>query len=241
MAKTKEQESQAAGLLPVGLPSPSTTPPPIPTKSTPQSDPFQQQEKSKLDGLLKNITQHESAYSVFTPLLSPQVIDTLSPDNCIDIINNFALKSKCTQEEAIIGITYLIQHGGTNLSKKSLKIHFGETIFTIDTLREVVKEVEKTATVRKFAKGIRDLIICVAKINRWPGPLRNNIKINNPNQEIREEDAIWCLEVHSDNPKCPTLIRECLIRREEQLRANQNNSNSKTQNGPRKGRGKTGK
>jgi hypothetical protein len=228
MAKNDSQNSVSKSEI-----HPST----IPTSL--ESNPFTPQSTISIEDLLHNINQNQDSYIVSTP--PPQIIDSLSSELCTDIINDFAIKSKCTQGKAIIGITYLIQHGGTNISKKSLKITIADTIFTIDSLREAVKNAEKTATVRKFAKGIRDLVVPIAKLNHWTGPLKNNLKINNPNLEIQEEDAIWCLEVHSDNPKCPTLIRECLIRREEQLKANQSNSNSKTQNSPRKGRGKSGK
>ncbi len=58
-----------------------------------------------------------------------------------------------------------------------------------------------------------------------------------PNLEIPDNLSIWCLEVHSDNPKCPQSIKECLIRREEQLKASQQMQLQKANPKPRNQRG----
>lgn len=166
----------------------------------------------------------------------PPVIDTMSEENCEIVINKYATKNNCTPSQAAVAITLLVQNGGTNLSKKPITRVVNDKRFDLTDLREVIKEVDKNGTVRKFAKGIRDIIIEIALLNNWSGPLKNSLKINNPAVEITEELGPWCLEIHADNPECPQIIKEALIRREEQLKATQ--IKASLPNKPRNQRGK---
>jgi hypothetical protein len=188
---------------------------------------------SALNDLLQSVNSNKEKFTATVDI--PQVMDTMSQENCENVLEKYANKNNCTTEEAVIAITLLVQNGGTNLSKKSLSRTVNNKVFTLEDLRAIIKEVEKNGTVRKFAKGIRDIIINIAIINKWTGPLKNNLKINNPNVEITEELGYWCLEIHSDNINCPQLIKEALIRREEQLRLAQNQAG--VQSKPRKLRG----
>jgi hypothetical protein len=189
-----------------------------------------------IDTIMQSIQNDREKFKVTVDI--PPAVDMLPEETCNSILNQMAIKNNCSLELATIGTVLLIQNGGTNLSKKSLKSTIYETTFCIDDLRAIIKSTDRTATVRKFAKSIRDIIISISEINGWPGPLRNTIKINNPNLEIPDNLSIWCLEVHSDNPKCPQIIKECLIRREEQLKASQQMQLQKGNPKPRNQRGK---
>ena len=184
--------------------------------------------------MLESVKQGTDSYKV--TIDSPLNLDVMNPEDCSLIIKRYAEKNKCAPKLAAIAITLLVQNGGTNTSKKSLKRIVEDKEFTLEDLRTIIKEVDKTGTVRKFAKGIRSIIIEIAKTNSWSGPLRNNLKINNPNLEIKDEYSPWCLEIQSDNPDCPSVIKEALIRREEQLKIAQGQAISSSK--PRNQRGK---
>jgi hypothetical protein len=193
---------------------------------------------SKLDKLLLEALNTSQKFTAVVDI--PEVQDTMNPADCDSIIDKYAYKNNSSREDAVIAITLLVQNGGTNQSKKTLNRTVNGKKYSLEDLRAVIKEVNKTGTVRKFAKGIRDIIAQIATVNKWSGPLKNNLKINNPNLEITEVMGYWCLEIHSDNPKCPQAIKEALIRREEQLKVAQ--SQAITQSKPRSKRGaKTGK
>jgi hypothetical protein len=188
---------------------------------------------SKMQNIIK---ENPMAYVVTVEAVA--VDDMLPQDLCTQIINKYAIKNKVSPESATVGISCLIQMGGTNLSKKTLTRTIGDVTYDINDLRAIIKEVDKTGTVRKFAKGIRDIVVDIASLNKWAGPLRNDLRTKNPNLDITEDMGPWCLEVHSDNPSCPQGIKEALIRREEQLKLLQQESIKTPKSRKQRGKGK---
>ena len=69
--------------------------------------------------------------------------------------------------------------------------------------------------------------------------MTKDIKRNNPELEMSIEESAWACEVNSDNysPECPPLIRDALVRREEQMRLSK--PAKFNQSNPRKNRGKS--
>lgn len=177
-----------------------------------------------------NSTQEKNSNQEFKKLLNTptenfkyeakenKIYDFLTEEECVDVINKFATLNNLPIPLAIAGITKLIQDGGTNQSKKNLTVTIGETSFELNNFRSILQSKNKTYTVRKFAKGARDLIIKVSIINQWPGPLVKDLMRIQPNLTISQETAPWCNEIHSDNLNCPHEIRDALIRREEQYK-----------------------
>lgn len=172
--------------------------------------------------------------------------DSMDPNDALEIIRKYGkLHFPEYKEEnfnlVAAGITKLVQDGGTNQTKRSLTVNVGNANFDLGNLREVLKSIDRNLTVRKFAKGARDLIIKIALTNKWPGPLTKDLTRINPNLSITQEIAPWCNEIHSDNYKCPNEIRDALIRREEQFRilTTQREGKPKSQNvKPRSQRGR---
>ena len=107
--------------------------------------------------MLESVKQGTDSYKV--TIDSPLNLDVMNPEDCSLIIKRYAEKNKCAPKLAAIAITLLVQNGGTNTSKKSLKRIVEDKEFTLEDLRTIIKEVDKTGTVRKFAKGIRSIII----------------------------------------------------------------------------------
>lgn len=147
-----------------------------------------------------------------------KIPDYMEPEDSLKVINKYSTLHSVPFELAAAGITKLVQDGGTNQSKKNLTVVVAGIPFELNKLRMILQSIDKNLTVRKFAKGARDLISKIAYINKWPGPLTKDLARINPNLIITPELAPWCNEIHSDNYNCPNEIRDALIRREEQFK-----------------------
>lgn len=158
--------------------------------------------------------------------------DTLSKETANKILIDYGRKNNCTTTDAIIGITKLIQDGGANASKTNLKRKINGILFDINDLRDTIKFHDKSGTVRKFAKTLRDSISYIALINNWTGPLLKDLMRSEPQLEITNEESIWCNEIHSDNyaPSVPPRIREALQRREHRIREQNKSVDNKKKN-----------
>jgi hypothetical protein len=198
-----------------------------------------QSETQETNPVVEDIKKNAEKYRFESFETKP--LDTMSTELVQRVINDYSRNFNISPELTVAGMTRIIQEGGTNQSKKTLTVVVGNQEFSLERLRNLINSIDKSATVRKFAKGAREIIIQVALINKWPGPLTKELLRIDPNLQITPENAPWCLEVHSDNYNCPPQIRDALVRREEQLKLalrsreiNRSTKNTK----PRKNRGK---
>lgn len=169
-----------------------------------------------------------------------RVPDYIPKEKCWELAKKYAEFLQLDLDTTFAGITALIQKGGTNQSKKNLTILIGNIPFELNKFRQFLTNSDSKYTVRKFAKGSRDLTIQISLKNQWEGPLTQEILRVNPNLNISPELAPWCNEIHSDNYDCPNEIRDALIRREEQFKIIARNKNQNLQQSnpkPRKTRG----
>lgn len=169
-----------------------------------------------LASLVNSVTTEADKYKF--QAAETKASDSMDPNQCLEVLTKYSQLHSIPIEATIAGITKLVQDGGTNQSKKSLTVTVGDYEFDLSKLRNILKSIDKNLTVRKFAKGARDLIIQVAILNGWAGPLLKELSRSQPNLSIPPSLAPWCLEIHSDNYACPNEIRDALVRREEQLK-----------------------
>lgn len=146
--------------------------------STPLSSVDQPQNQENLAGqdTLTNIeTLLENNPTEFNASMTdatPKKIDLLSRDHTNKIIRLFAEKSNCTVSLAVIGISALVQGGGTNASMPPITRVLNGKRFELKTLRDCVAfATEKKGTVRQLAKTMRNFIYKIALKNGWLGPL----------------------------------------------------------------------
>lgn len=177
---------------------------------------FQNTETTPYNTLVNSVNTESKKYKYAT--VETKVQDSMDTEQCTEVFSKYSNLHNLDMELTVAGITKLVQDGGTNQSKKNLTVVVGDKEFELNKLRDMLKSIDKTLTVRKFAKGARDIIIKVALINEWPGPLTKELSRINPNLTITPILAPWCLEIHSDNYDCPNEIRDALVRREEQLK-----------------------
>lgn len=146
--------------------------------------------------------------------------DQIHPQIADQIIQSYAKKNNTDPKTCIIGITRLVQDGGTNSQKTNMKRMVNGITFDLAELRSTIQFHDKSGTVRKLAKTLRKSIAIIAEINSWPGPLWKDLKRLEPQLDIQGYLSIYCNEIHSDNydPYVPPKIREALQRREQRLR-----------------------
>lgn len=149
------------------------------------------------------------------------------------IIQTFANYNKTTQKNALIGIVFLVQEGGTNSSKKNLIRTVNDVRFDINDLRTIIKNNYKNGTVRQLAKTLRTEISKIALINGWKGTLYRDLS-KMSKEVITSEQAVYCCEIYSDcyDPYMPPVIRELLQQREKEIMDSQKR---KIKNPPKKG------
>lgn len=146
--------------------------------------------------------------------------DVLSTETTKRIIRDFAQKNQTTITNALIGITKLVQDGGTNSGKPRFSVTINEIKFDLGDLRNIIKLHTPEGTVRKLAKTLRETIAYIAVTNSWSGPLYKELQRQDPTYRIEAVDTPYCCEIHTDNysTSVPPKIREALQERERRLR-----------------------
>jgi len=185
--------------------------------TTTRNNPRSQRQDSPMNQILQDIRDNSQDYRGIST--EKRVIDYIDETTCTEVVQRYHILHQTPPKDTWAGLTLLIQQGGTNQSKRNLTVNYKGNEYDLNKLRQILTSTDKTYTVRKFAKGARAIIIEIALLNNWPGPLTKSLVQSNPNLEITSELAPWCNEIHSDNYDCPHQVRDALIRREEQLKA----------------------
>lgn len=174
---------------------------------------------SNIETLLdKNPTEFNASMTDATP----KKRDTLPREQINKIIKLFADKSNTTVNLAVVGITALVQGGGSNASMPPITKVINGTKFDLKTLRECVAfATEKKGTVRQLAKTMRNIIHRIALQNGWLGPLATALQKEYPESQFTTLDLIFAAEFHEDNMEqyMPPKVREALVDRAQKLRA----------------------
>jgi hypothetical protein len=187
------------------------------TKNNTTPDPISLDNMAKLaEELAKDTNSLKATVSVE----ETKGADVLPPEIAAKIVNDFAKKYATNNTNALIGISKLVQDGGTNTGKPQLTRTINGIAFDLTDLRNIIKVHDNTGTVRKLAKTLKNIISLIALTNSWVGPLYKDLQRQNPTLTISSTDAIYCSEIHTDNHESgmPTHIREALQSREQKLR-----------------------
>lgn len=153
---------------------------------------------SQIEQLLSNNSKQFLASSVSDD--RPVKLDSLTREDANKIISLYSQKSDTGIKEAMIGITALVQAGGTNSSIPPFTRTINGTKFDLKTLRETVAFVtDKKGTVRQLAKTLRDNIYKIAVENSWLGPLAKSLQTEYPDKKFSPTDLVGAAEFHEDN------------------------------------------
>lgn len=193
---------------------------------------------NSLINTFKSLPEKEIKATLVEAEKSPK--DRIPPEKANLIMEDFAKKNQTSRKDALIGLTYLVQEGGTNTSKKNLKRTVNGVTMDIEDLRNIIRVHVPNGTVRQLAKTYRDVIALIALTNGWPGPLLKELSRANPQLNISSNDAIYCCEIHTDNEteSMPKGIRDALRNREAKLRENSSNTKSQPKKAQKKGKKK---
>lgn len=175
-----------------------------------------------LEKIEKELAENPSQFSASSLDASPKKKDFLKKELSNKIIKVFADKSACTEYLAAIGITALVQAGGTNASMPPITKVINGKKFDLKVLRDCVAFVtEKKGTVRQLAKSMRNIIHKIALQNGWMGPLANYLVKEYPDSKFTTLDLITAAEFHEDNMEqyMPSNVRDALVDRAKKLRA----------------------
>lgn len=175
-----------------------------------------------IEKIEKELAENPSQFSASSTDASPKKKDFLKKELSNKIIKVFADKSGCTENLAVIGITALVQAGGTNASMPPITKVINGKKFDLKVLRDCVAFVtEKKGTVRQLAKSMRNIIHKIALQNGWPGPLAAYLVKQYPDSKFTAMDLITAAEFHEDNMEqyMPSNVRDALVDRAKKLNA----------------------
>lgn len=136
----------------------------------------------------------------------------LPKETCYTITNNLAKKKKISYELAFALITGLAQNGGTNIKGSSIRFELGNNSLSTNELMDVIvntMEKNKKCTIRQFCRTMANDIADIALIMNIEGDLAKKMRKEIPN--ISEEEAIWCSNFQTQNPRCPDKTRKWLV------------------------------
>jgi predicted house-cleaning noncanonical NTP pyrophosphatase (MazG superfamily) len=168
----------------------------------------------------QQLAENPKEFSASVADAPPKKIDSLSREQANKVIKVFAEKSNTTVRQAVIGISSLVQAGGTNASIPPITKVVNGQKFELRILRDCVAFVtEKKGTVRQLAKTMRDVIYEIASQNGWQGPLATALKKEYPEKEFTAHELMAAGEFHEDNmePYMPKKVRDALVDRAKRL------------------------
>ena len=198
-------------------------------------------ERNDFDSILKDIVSTPDSFK--SQINKDEIVpeDTIPLETAKVIIQAYAVLNKTSVKDALVGLTYLVQEGGTNSSKKNLIRTVNGVAFDVNQLRTVIRNNSTTGTVRQLAKTLRNEIAKIASINNWPGTLYKEINRISP-ELISSADCVYCCEIFSDcyDSYMPAKIRELLQQRERDIMDTQKKTRD-IKRKPPKGKGKNKK
>lgn len=183
-----------------------------------------------LENIEEQLAKDPNKFNASMVDATPKKMDLLPKNQTNKIIKLFADKSQTTESLAVVGITALVQGGGTNASMPPITRVVNGQKFELKVLRDCVAfGTEKKGTVRQLAKSMRKVIYKIALQNGWIGPLATALKKEYPEIQWDSLDLILAAEFHEDNMDSymPPKVREALVDRAQKLRAAKLQSQSK--------------
>lgn len=168
----------------------------------------QLKESFNVDALINQLEMEGTIFNVRAGK-KPGIMDT---DTCAQVVQELARMTRISPNEAMIAISLLILQGGTSRNAQTTMFVFtqGNQKITLGELRMAINNVDKGATVRKFARGYATQITRIALAYKEKGNLHKSITRKYPQFTTDIEKLAWFSDFNTDNPDCPEDIREIL-------------------------------
>lgn len=145
--------------------------------------------------------------------------NVLSKTVCYKIVEKVAEAIGAPDSEiALVLIAGLAQIGGANKSALGTAVFHAEGYsLTAKTLLNVIATISRGSTIRQLCRGLSEEIITIARELELEGDLAVQMKLTYPTLTL--EETVWCSNFQSQNPECPELVRDWLIKnRQERFR-----------------------
>ena len=133
---------------------------------------------------------------------------------CEKIFNGIhkELKSSEQQQDLFIGVSCILQRGGTSRNAPStMKMNINNLDITLDMIRRNCRT--HNVSVRQFARGIKQDIIEVMQFlgeNAPDGNLAKTMRLDHP--DLSKDDAIWASDFQTYNSDCPDVVKKWLVK-----------------------------
>lgn len=138
-------------------------------------------------------------------LIIEKVIEKLNFNNTVPVMDEYQ-----KTQTALILMTIILQKGGTNrISGSPILAEIERKTLTSQQLTDIVKSVEKRATMRQLARTLATEIGTISEELNIPGDLANQMRVDVSN--LSSEEAAWCSNFQTQNPDCPETVRHWLV------------------------------
>lgn len=126
------------------------------------------------------------------------------------VIEKIKKKHECSETEALLLVTGLMQGGGSNKSAgNSTKYTFGELSLSTQELQGIITSIVPRATNRQLARALSSEIADLAIHLNIEGDLANQMRYDYP--DLNATEAAWCSNFQTTNPDCPEKVRQWLV------------------------------
>ena len=191
----------------------------------------QKKEKAKHEGFAKKIITNKNMtypqkdqnflFSNLDALHSSSKTDTskvedssnsskFSDASVIDTVKEIAVLGNCTMEQAYKGTIIILNQGGTSpRAQKSIYAKVGPAKITLDMVSKGLRKIEgNNATLRKLARSFGTRAFEICKEMQVKGNLASKLYQLDPS--LCEEELYWAADFQSNNPDCPSKVRDLL-------------------------------
>jgi len=135
----------------------------------------------------------------------------LEKSTCWEIVENLRKKKNIPDTETTFAvITGLVQTGGSNKNAgPNTNYEISGITLNANEFSNAISSTMKNATIRQFCRTMADEIAMTAQAIEESGDLAKQMILEHP--ELNNEDAVWCSNFQTKNPKCPKKVRDWLI------------------------------
>ena len=127
-------------------------------------------------------------------------------DECDKTVQQVMKLKGVSKNRAMALVAGFMQNGGSNRSAGTLIVYqLGTVTLNAQEFNTCLAKVRKGATSRQFSRAMRDVIYDCAVILGEEGDLARQMCMTEP--MMTKDDAIWCSNFQTGNPRCPERVR----------------------------------
>jgi len=127
-------------------------------------------------------------------------------DTCNKTVQEVMKLKGVSKNRVMALVSGLMQNGGSNKSAGTLIVYqLGTVTLNAQEFNTCFAKVRKGATPKQFCRAMRDVIYDCSVILGEEGDLARQMSMTEP--MMTKDDAIWCSNFQTGNPRCPERVR----------------------------------